>query len=120
MDLITGYKIVVSDSPGKGRGIFATDFIPSGTVVEESHIVDIGVPTEECRDSKMPLYFWGTEDNMRYMVSLGLASIFNHSDFPNTKRECDTMNSIYVFTTMCDIYEGEELFIDYQDRDVFF
>lgn len=119
-DLITAYKIVVSDSPGRGRGIFATEFIPAGTVVEESHVVDLGLCVEDGQNSDMPLYFWGTPDNKRYAISLGLASLFNHSDHPNTHRCCDMENSIYVFTTMSDIHEGDELLIDYQDRDVFF
>jgi len=115
--LITSHKIEVRNSPVHGRGVFANQDIEENVVVEESHLIDSGIRIESVKPSDvMNNYFWGTTDGERYLISLGLASVFNSSHKPNLKFEYIVDENLYRFTTKRFINRNEELFIDYGDR----
>ena len=117
--LITSHKIEVRTSPVHGRGVFAKEDIEENVVVEESHLIDSGIKIESIVPSHvMNNYFWGTSDGERYLISLGLASMFNHDDNPNTKFEYIREENIYRFTTNRFINKNEELFINYSNREI--
>jgi hypothetical protein len=115
---ITAHKLEVRDSPVHGRGVFAIEDIEENVVVEESHLVDSAVRIESVVLSHMMNnYFWATTDGERYLISLGLASVFNQSERPNLKFEYIVDENIYRFTTNRFINRDEELFIDYGGRE---
>jgi len=115
--LVTAHKLEVRDSPVHGRGVFANQDIEENVVVEESHLIDSGLKIESFAHSQvMNNYFWGTNDGERYLISLGLASVFNQSEKPNLKFEYIVDENIYRFTTTRLIHKNEELFINYGDR----
>lgn len=115
--LITANKIEARTSPVHGRGVFAKEDIEESVVVEESHLVDSGIKIESIVPSHvMNNYFWSTPDGERYLISLGLASVFNQSENPNLKFEYIVNENIYRFTTIRLIEKDEELFINYAGR----
>ena len=118
-NLVTSHKIEVRNSPVHGRGVFAIQDIEENVVVEESHVIDSAVKIESVVLSHvMNNYFWTTTDGERYLLSLGLASVFNSSHKPNLKFEYIVDENLYRFTTNRFIYRNEELFIDYGDSKI--
>ena len=115
MTLVTGYNVEVRESPVHGWGVFATEDMPEGTVVEESPLSRSSINVEYNRHTSLNNYFWMDEHD-NYIFSLGLASVFNRSDNPNMKFEAFLEDNFYRFTTSREVQKDEELFIDYSKR----
>tara|TARA_Y100000310_G_scaffold314474_1_gene363864 strand:- start:1117 stop:1479 length:363 start_codon:yes stop_codon:yes gene_type:complete len=115
MNLVTAQDVEVRESEIHGWGVFAQVDIPKDTVVEESPLAKTGMAIEDSRHTYLNNYFWDdTQGN--YIFSLGLASVFNRSDIPNLVFEAFLEEGFYRFTASRDLWEGEELFIDYTKR----
>ena len=103
------------DSGVHGRGVFASEDIEEGVVVEESHLIQTEVGPG-CNKYTLDRYFWKGQRERSHLISLGLASVFNHSETPNTKFEYIPDKNIYRFQTLFFINKNEELFINYSNR----
>ena len=103
-------KICIKDSPGKGRGVFATESISSGEVIELSYIKILNWRHD--RLSTHSYSFPKQSKKVEYnFLPLGYGVVYNHSDNPNADWECDgTTWKIYATR---DIEAGEELCITY-------
>ena len=112
---ITAHKVEMRDSDVHGRGVFASEDIEEGTVVEESHLIETQVGPG-CNKYTLDSYFWEGQKEKSHLISLGLASVFNQSETPNTKFEYIREENIYRFTTNRFINKNEELFINYSQR----
>ena len=101
--------IVVSQSNGKGRGVFASTLIPAGTLIHVAHVIVI--PDHEIGDV-LDRYVYTWSDN-ESAIALGIGSLFNHSCQPNVGfvRQMDQLEIEY--TTLREIAHTEELTIDY-------
>jgi len=112
-------KIIVRPSArggDGGRGIFATQPIHVGELLEESPVIVV------CRAELAPLdstvlahyyYAWG-DDFRDGAIALGLGSLFNHDDKPNTRFERDQKSAILRFYAQRDIQVDEEITINYR------
>ena len=107
--------IAVRSIPGKGRGVFATQTIVAGRLIEEAPVVVM--PSHEVQYlDKIALqdyyFLWGTEQRAA-AIALGVCSICNHSFEPNCEyiRRYDTESICLVARR--DIKAGEELTINY-------
>ena len=107
--------IAVRHTPGKGRGVFATQKIIAGRLIEEAPVVVM--PSHEIqhldRIALQDYYFlWGPEQRAA-AIALGACSICNHSFEPNCDyiRRYDTESICLV--ALRDIEPGEELTINY-------
>ena len=79
-------KLYVSNSPIHGLGVFASEFIMSGEVVEVSPILDLKIPKDKVSDVLLDYRFnWpqGIEWDKQVMP-FGWAGLYNHSNTPNT------------------------------------
>ena len=107
--------ITVRPSPGKGRGVFATQSIPAGRLIEEAPV--IAIPNSEIshldRITLQDYYFLWGPDQQDAAVALGLCTLCNHSFEPNChyirRPEVETI----CFVALRDIAAGEELTINY-------
>src|SRR5271165_4347324 len=109
--------IIVKQSNGKGRGVFASvewTFIPKGMVIHTSPVIVIPVhfctqPKEVGEILDRYVYVWGEET----AIALGVGSLFNHSRHPNVHflQRIDSLEIEY--TALRNIADGEELTIDY-------
>jgi len=101
-----------------GHGVFATQYIPADTTLEECHHLRIreedcsGIMNDyvynllpECDDSE--------EESEYCSLPLGWGCIFNHADDHNTEYWHDTERDLIVFHTIKDVSPGEQLFINY-------
>jgi SET domain-containing protein len=107
--------LTVAPSQERGRGVFTTEFIPSGTVIEISPVLVLS-ETDRVEVEKTELYNyifeWG-ENGKACCVALGYLSIYNHSYQANCSYEMEFEEERMRIVTVRDIDAGEELFINY-------
>ena len=110
--MITANKVEVKESSIHGFGVFAKEDIEEGEVVEESLVFLTNIKSEDTLHGFND-YFW-SEDG-KYVISLGLASIFNNEENnPNCIKEVYLEERMYRFRTLRKIRAGEELLISYR------
>jgi SET domain-containing protein len=104
--MITANKVEVKESSIHGFGVFAKEDI------EESLVLLTNIKSEDTLYGFND-YFW-SEDG-KYVISLGLASIFNNDENnPNCIKEVYLEERMYRFRTLRKIRAGEELLISYR------
>ncbi|KRE55829.1 SET domain-containing protein [Paenibacillus sp. Soil750] len=95
-----------------GRGIFATENIKKGDLIESAPIIVVTKKEwEEMRESilKNYVYRWG-EDKA---IALGYGGLYNHSFTPNARYISNINNLTIDFSAYKDIKAGEEILINY-------
>lgn len=105
--------IEVRKIPTKGRGIFATAFIPEGTVFERAPVLvmpakEMNVDQENTVLSHY-MFAWG---KTTVAIALGFGSLYNHSYSPNARYE-DVSGQMKNYIAIRDIQAGEEVTINY-------
>lgn len=109
--------IEVKQIAGKGRGVFATEFIPAGTVFERVPV--IVMPAEDILDSTDNcvlanyVFDWGRGT---MALALGFGSLYNHSYHPNARYD-DKGRQTKIFTALRDIEAGEEITVNYNGHE---
>jgi SET domain-containing protein len=106
-------KIYVDDSNIHGRGVFASDNIKSGEILEECHLIKVphGTHPEILHEH----FFSWPKGGSDLAICLGYGSIFNHSDDSyNADWETDTSKNKIIFFATSEIRKGEEIFTNYQ------
>lgn len=105
--------VCIKDVNGKGRGVFARQDIPDGTVIERVPVLVVPLPNVMGVDNDPVLSrfcFWRNRNTVA--IALGYGSLYNHSFKPNaTYEECD--NASMQFRALRDIEAGEEITINY-------
>jgi len=106
----------------KGRGVFATSFIPKRTVIDVCPVLVLD-PSDKAVESAQLYnytYNWPCRDERSgktftaQAVILGLGSMFNHSRLDqNVGFHKDIQRSLATYTALRDISAGEELCISY-------
>ena len=100
-----------------GHGVFATEFIPADTTLEECH--HLRIRKEDCAGIINDYVYnldpdeGDPEESECYTLPLGCGSIFNHAADHNTEYWHDTDRDLIVFHTIKDVSAGEQLFINY-------
>lgn len=106
-------KIEIKIVTGKGRGVFATELIQSGEIIEVCPVLEL--PTiPEFDDHLLDDYrFKFGEENYKFVLSLGYGSLYNHNDDNNASwRNLYDINAI-EFYSLRNIRPGEEICIRY-------
>ena len=103
-------KCEVKESPGKGLGVFATEFIKEGELIEECHLVTLDIPycfTNILEDYRFnwPQGHSPTEQ----VVVLGYGSIYNHSNENNARWQDHPEHKAFQYIAIKDIHPGEEI-----------
>lgn len=107
--------IVVGNSPGKGRGVFASRRIESGEVIEEAPVIVVPASQIEHLDRTVlgDYYFlWGEEQKDAALL-LGLCSLCNHSYQPNASFTLQPDANTIRFVALRNIEPGEEITTNY-------
>lgn len=101
--------IEVRPSPGKGRGLFATQDIKAGTVLSKA---PVSVLDDGCY-YELDDFIWQHDgDNM---LTWGPQSFCNHD--PNPNCICAYADFVDYLISIKNIKAGEELFIDYGEEE---
>jgi SET domain-containing protein len=107
--------LTIIDTPNMGRGVFTSEPIPLGTIVEISPVIVMG-PEDRILLDKTPLhdyiFEWG-EDRKQCCMAMGYVPVYNHASPSNCEYEMDYDDDTITVTAVREIEPGEELFINY-------
>jgi uncharacterized protein len=98
-----------------GRGVFTSESLPKGTVVEIAPVIVMSKDDRKLLDQTLLhdyIFEWGEKKNQCCMA-LGYVPVYNHSYKSNCEYEMDFDAEIITIKTMRHIKAGEELFINY-------
>lgn len=119
-------KIVIKlSSPEIGLGVFATEDIEEGELVERCPMIQMAWKARYLGDPQIFNYLYSNNHcpcddckkhgNNMYMV-LGYGMLYNHRDEPNTRWTFNFKNLIGDVTAAKPIKAGEEIFVSYGDK----
>jgi hypothetical protein len=101
-----------------GHGVFASEYIPADTTVEECY--HLRIREKDCSGILNDyVYHLEPDDNDTkedveyYSLPLGCGSLYNHAEFHNIEYWHDTERDLIIFYTIKDVSAGEQLFINY-------
>ena len=107
--------LYIADSPQKGRGVFAKEYLGAGTVIEVSPVIVFSA-AERKKLEETALYNyifeWG-DDNTQCCVALGYVSLYNHQSPATCEYLMYFEEALMKITTMLPVGKGEELTINY-------
>lgn len=111
--------IEIKPSPGRGRGVFARTAIPKDTVIECAATLPLTPHEQELIAQTQVddyLFAWSdpSDPQRDQAVVLGLLSMANHSETPNTAPRSLVSAQQMEWVTLRDIAAGEELTFRYR------
>ena len=115
MRILPPTKIYVSHSPIHGLGVFASEIIKEGEIIEECPYLDLGIPKGQPSSILGDYRFnWpqGNEWELQ-VLGLGWGSLYNHSDNPNAAWRSNFINNTFEFFATRDIQPQEEVLVWY-------
>ncbi|HEX3081449.1 MAG TPA: SET domain-containing protein [Puia sp.] len=108
-------SLYLDNSFNKGRGVFSSDDLAAGTVIEIAPVIVMSPEERVILDQTLLhdyIFLWGT-DETQCCVALGYVSIYNHDYQSNAEYEMDFERNTIRIKTVRDIKKGEEIFINY-------
>jgi len=107
--------LYIANSEGRGRGVFTTQNIEEGDIIEVCQIILI--PKHQLpviHKTKLHDYYflWG-EDLSESAIALGFGSLYNHETYPNANFILDLENETIDIFAIRQISEGEEITLNY-------
>jgi SET domain-containing protein len=116
-------KIVVKlSSPEMGLGVFATEDIKEGELIERCPMIEMGWKSRYVGDPQIFNYLYSNQSckcddckkhgNAMYMV-LGYGMLYNHRDIPNTIWVFSYKKLLGDVVAIDNIKAGEEIFVSY-------
>ena len=126
-DAIKGHSIKVESrkSPVHGYGVFAKEVIEEGELIEECKLLKMAWRGAYPTDPTIKDYAWGNRacdciecrrHGTYQYLALGLGSIYNHSDSPNTKQNLSFITEVFTIKARRRIEKNEEIFVTYGDK----
>jgi hypothetical protein len=107
--------LTFAETRGKGRGVFTSEDIPAGTVVEVSPVIVMDSEARPLIDQTLLhdyIFEWGP-DRRQCAMALGYIALYNHAAPSNCEYEMDYADALISVRAVRDIQAGEELFINY-------
>ena len=111
-------KIYVESSPIHGLGVFASEDINEGEILEVCPVIDMGMRFGDTSHILIDYRFnWpqGGSTLYKQVVSTGFALLYNHSNTPNAAWRSNLENNTFEFYSIKNIKAGEEVFVWYGD-----
>jgi SET domain-containing protein len=107
--------LYIADSLNRGRGVFTSENLTAGTVIEISPVIVMSSEERVLLDQTLLhdyIFFWG-QDESACCVALGYISVYNHDYQSNAEYEMDFAARTIRIKVVRDIKKGEEIFINY-------
>lgn len=107
--------LFIAVTGSRGRGVFSSEYIEAGTVVEISPVIVMSSGERKLLDQTLLhdyIFEWDHEKEQCCMA-LGYVPLYNHSYTSNCEYEMDFENALISIRTVRAIQAGEELFINY-------
>jgi SET domain-containing protein len=108
-------SLYIAGTAGMGRGVFTTNSIEEGTIIETSPVVVMNREDRRLLDQTLLhdyIFEWGVKKDQCCMA-LGYIALYNHSYKSNCEYDMDFENETISIKTVRYIKAGEELFINY-------
>lgn len=108
-------SLYIGSTPSMGRGVFTSEDIEPGTIVEVSPVVVMTGEERKLLDQTLLhdyIFKWGS-DEQQCCMALGYVAVYNHSYKSNCEYEMDFEKEMIRIRTIYPIKAGEELFINY-------
>ena len=108
-------SLFIAASEGRDRGVFTSEKIPVGTLIERSPVIVMTKVERTLLDQTLLhdyIFEWGHQKESCCMA-LGYIAVYNHSPLSNCEYEMDYEERIISVRTTRDIEKDEELFINY-------
>lgn len=104
-------KVEVKTSPGKGLGVFATEVILEGEIIEECYLITLPIKPNEPSSLLNDYRFeWPVGDEMKeHVIPLGYGCIYNHNDNNNAEWRNHPRYKMFQFVAIKEIQPGEEI-----------
>ncbi len=107
--------VAASGKEKGGRGVYTTENIKAGTVIEISPVLVFSMAERKAIEaSKLYHYIfeWGKSTKLG-ALGLGYVSMYNHDYNSNCDYDMDYENETITITVVKDVKKGDELFINY-------
>jgi hypothetical protein len=108
-------SLFIAESVNRGRGVFTSESIASGTMIENSPVIVMSQKERELLDQTLLhdyIFLWGP-DEKECCVALGYLSVYNHDYKSNAEYVMDFSERNIRVVTVRHIKKGEEIFINY-------
>jgi len=108
-------SLFISHTENMGRGVFTSENIPKGTIIEDSPVIVMSKEAEKLLNQTLLynyIFEWG-EKKDQCCLALGYVPLYNHSYKSNCEYEMDFKNETIKIKSVHFIKAGEELFINY-------
>lgn len=113
-------NLIINESKIHGRGVFATEPIKDGTLIERCPILKLDFPSKYHCDLKILDYAFARPSDKNwqdhgwdlYMI-MGYGMMYNHQDIPNASITFDYDKNYADITATRDITSGTEICISY-------
>ena len=108
-------NIFIAATDNMGRGVFTSESIEEGTVIEIAPVIVMSREERRLLDQTLLhdyIFEWGIKKDQCCMA-LGYIPVYNHSYRSNCEYEMDFENDTISIKTTRFIKKGEELFINY-------
>jgi len=107
-------KLYLREVEGKGMGVFASDVIVKGEVIEICHIYFLNPLIND----NLSAHGWGfpkgDEKPNKTFIAFGFGSVYNHCDDNNIDWECDGKTMKFFATRSINV--NEECCVKYHER----
>ena len=117
MKIYPPYKVYISKSPVHGWGVFASQKINEGEIIESTPIYDLGMVHGEPNSIMIDYRFnWpqGSGSNWeKQVIPWGYGCLYNHSNESNAYWRSNLENETFEFVANRDIEIDEEIFTYY-------
>jgi SET domain-containing protein len=114
-------KIYVKDSPLHNLGVFSSQKIEKGEVIDVCPFLSFPQSSNE----RIPVFsnytfcYPRSENWTTHALVMGYGSYYNHSETPSVDWNTNEDDRTFIFFALRDINEGEELFINYGNGSIF-
>ncbi|HET6994886.1 MAG TPA: SET domain-containing protein [Chitinophagaceae bacterium] len=108
-------SLYIDSSSDMGRGVFTSENIDEGTIVEASPVIVMSSEERKLLDQTLLhdyIFEWGGKKD-KCCMAMGYVPVYNHSYKSNCEYEMDFENSCIIVKAVRFIKAGEELFINY-------
>lgn len=108
--------VLIGQTESKGRGVFTTDSLDAGLVIEVSPVLVMDAAARSLLDQTLLhdyIFEWQPDGMPHCCVALGYLSVYNHSYTSNCEYFMDYEAQTMSIKTVRQIEAGEELTINY-------
>jgi SET domain-containing protein len=110
-------KVYIARSKVHGWGVFASELINDGEIIEETPLLDLQMKKGEASPTLVDYRFnWpqgSGGDWQKQVIAWGYGCIYNHSNEPNATWVSNLENETFQFIATKEIKENEEIFTYY-------